>query len=230
MTASGSPASGRHAVPAGGCAAASISAIAGVVRTRLAAKSVPAAGSTSRGAKPSAWQVARIASWATGAASRGNSTSARSGPSSASSTSAAAASGSRGGDERAERPAQRRAEPQQRVVERAADERDVDPPVDERGAELRGGVLDGQHAHVGMLRGEPVGERGDAPAGRSGDDAEPQRAGLAGADARDDGLEPLDALHDRARLVEQQRAVGRQLDAARRAHEQLDAERAPRAP
>ncbi len=64
-----------------------------------------------------------------------------------------------------------------------------------------------------------------APAGTSGETPARSAPRLAGAELRDDALEPLDALHDAARLVEQDGARGRQLDPSRGADEQLDAQR-----
>ncbi len=76
-----------------------------------------------------------------------------------------------------------------------------------------------------MIGGEPLRERGDGAGGEVRGDADPERAGLAGADAGHRALEPLDPLDDRPRLVEQHGPGGRQLDPARRPHEQLHAER-----
>ena len=78
---------------------------------------------------------------------------------------------------------------------------------------------------VGVLVGQALRERGDRAGRQVGGDADPERAGLAGADPGDEALEPLDPLHDRSRLVEQHGAGGRQLDAPRGADQQVDAER-----
>jgi hypothetical protein len=86
-------------------------------------------------------------------------------------------------------------------------------------------MLDRQHPDVRPPRGEPRRELGDRAGGHVRGDAQPEGAGLAGADPRHDALELLDALDDATRLVEQQRAGGRQLDAPRGADEQLDAQR-----
>ena len=76
-----------------------------------------------------------------------------------------------------------------------------------------------------MVAGEPLHHGGDGARRDIGGDAGAQRSGLAGAELRDDALEPLDALHDAARLVEQDGARGRQLDPSRGADEQLDPQR-----
>ena len=217
--AGGRPAGARRC-PRGVTAGSSTNATAFAVSTRLAAKSLPVAASTSRGTKPSAWQVARIASWAAGAASRGNRTTA----SSRSERRDAPAPRTVGaGHERPERPRQARAGAQQRGVERGADERDVDPAVHERG---RARVLHrDDRGAPGSAPPTRAASSPTAPAGTSGETPRRSAPVSPRPDPRHHALELLDALDHATRLLEQQRTGWCELHAAGRAHQQLDAER-----
>ena len=130
------------------------------------------------------------------------------------------------GEERAERPADRRAGLQQRVVERAAHERDVDAPVDERRHELGGGLLDREHADVRPPRRRAAPRASaTAPAGTSGET--PSRsAPVSPVRIRATTLSSCSTRSTTPRASSSSSApAGRELDPARRTDEQLDAER-----
>ena len=210
-------------------AGSSTNATAFAVSTRLAAKSLPVAASTSRGTKPSAWQVARIASWAAGAASRGNRTTARSRSSAAMSSLS-----------RSPKPPATSA-PSGRVSPRAA------CATARRRAVARMNATSIRRSRSAVARSRPPpGTIPQAPGsarrpgrrvrrphspGHVGRDAEAQRAGVARPGSRATTLSSCSTRSTTAtRLLEQQRTGRCEVHPAGRPHQQLDARAPPRAP